>query len=171
MRTGRPPKPTVLKKLHGTYRANRQRPNEPQPQGDLKEPPEWMDESQRAGWSYAITNSPPGLLKLLDRGILALWVEAEDRHRIAAFTQAILNRGSQTPYLVKSPDGLMISPYVEIMDRAAKIMFRAADMLGFSPVARPRIRIDKPKGDDAEATIKTDPWSMLRVIPGGKQAS
>lgn len=166
---GRPPKPTALHKLHGTFRQDRQgkrRAGEPKPVGDLRDAPDWFTESQREGWDYAIQHSPAGLLKMIDRGMLVLWVEAEDRHRIATETQAKLNeRSRDLPFLIKSPIGMVPSPYVEIIDRAAKIMFRAADAMGFSPVARPRIRVGAaPKDED-----KNDPWARLRVISGGRK--
>ena len=169
MRTGRPPKPTVLHKLHGTARKDRQiakRTAEPQPVGDLIAAPEWFNDTQREGWDYAIRHCPKGLLKLIDRSALVVWVEAEDRHRGAMIAQATLNRRApEVPWLVKGPDGLIMSPYVEIMDRAGKTMIRMMTELGFSPVARPRLRIDHPGPNQSEIT---DPWAMLKVIPGGK---
>ena len=54
---------------------------EPKPKGDLFAAPERMSDTQREGWAYAITNSPYGLLKQLDRSSLAIWVVAEDLHR------------------------------------------------------------------------------------------
>jgi phage terminase small subunit len=61
---------------------------------------------------------------------------------------------------------MMMSPYVEVIDRAAKIMFRAADSMGFSPVARPRLKLVKPGDEDTDA--KDNPWRSLKLIPGGK---
>lgn len=128
MRTGRPPKPTALHKLHGTARPDRQlrrREREPQPVGDLVDAPSWLTASQREGWQYAIRHCPKGVLKLLDRSALVRWVEAEDRHRGAMIAQAMLSaRSPELPWLVKGPDGPMVSPYVEIIDHAAKIMVR-----------------------------------------------
>jgi phage terminase small subunit len=158
----------MLHKLHNTGRQDRQygrRKQEPLPAGDLRDAPDWFNESQKASWDYAITNSPPGLLKLIDRGMLALWVEAEDRHRLATITQNELNRRNGAPFLVKSPLGMVMSPYVEVIDRAAKIMFKAADHMGFSPVARPRIKVEVSPGS---AAAQADPWTQLTVIPGGK---
>jgi P27 family predicted phage terminase small subunit len=173
MRTGRPPKPTVLHKLHGTARRDRhaKRAAEPAPLGDLIEAPNWLTPSQREGWDYAITHCPKGVLKLLDRSALVMWVEAEDRHRGAMIAQATLNRRApDAPWLVKGPEGLIMSPYVEIIDRAAKIMIRMMTELGFSPVARPRIRVvaAEPAAGDAKADPRADPWKHLAVIKGGK---
>lgn len=173
MRTGRPPKPTALHKLHGTARKDRhaKRTAEPQPLGDLTEAPEWFNATQREGWDYAIRHCPKGVLKLLDRSALVMWVEAEDRHRGAMIAQATLNRRApDAPWLVKGPEGLIMSPYVEIIDRAAKIMIRMMTELGFSPVARPRIRVvaAEPAASDAKADPRADPWKHLAVIKGGK---
>ena len=173
MRTGRPPKPTALHKLHGTARKGRmvKRAAEPVPLGDLVDAPDWFTSSQRDGWEYAIRHCPQGVLKLIDRSALVLWVEAEDRHRGAMIAQASLNRRApDAPWLVKGPDGLIVSPYVEIMDRAAKIMVRMMTELGFSPVARPRIRIAPVEGaaGAAPADARADPWQHLQVIRGGK---
>jgi P27 family predicted phage terminase small subunit len=164
---GRPPKPTALHRLHNTGRARTRsrRRQEPQPAGDLNAAPDWFNETQRASWDYAISNCPAGLLKLLDRGVLVLWCEAEDRHRLATMTQNELNRRNGAPFLVKSPLGMVMSPYVEVIDRAAKTMFKAESEMGFSPASRPRIKVATPAGADATAD---DPWRALRVIPGGK---
>lgn len=172
-RGGRPPKPTALHIIQGTARPARMRKRkaEPQPAGELHEPPEWMGDDLKASWRYVITHSPPGLLKMIDRGALALWVEAENRHRIATMTQAAIDRGKTAPYLVKGPDGLLlVSPYVEIIDRAARVMLRCITELGFSPAARPRIRLDAPDtAADVMRSAKANPWkSELSLLPGGK---
>lgn len=165
-RGGRRFKPTALHKLHGTGHTTRMkaRAKEPQPVGDLQDPPDWFDKGQQDSWNYVMEHCPKGLLKLLDRGALVLWVEAENRHREASIAQSKLNqRAPEAPYLVKGPDGLMMSPYVEIIDRAAKVMIRMIGELGFSPAARPRIKMpEDPSKQD------TSPWARLRVISGGK---
>jgi hypothetical protein len=60
---------------------------------------------------------------------------------------------------------MVMSPYVEVIDRAAKIMFKASEAMGFSPVARPRLKVEPSPGS---AAAQADPWSQLTVIPGGK---
>jgi P27 family predicted phage terminase small subunit len=159
----------LLHQLHGTARKDRNsNPLEPMPLGDLSEPPSWMTDAQQDGWRYAIQHCPKGLLKLLDRGVLTLWVEAEDRHRSASMAQARLNeRGKDLPFLVQSPLGLEVSPYVEVIDKAAKIMFRCISEMGFSPASRPRLRL-VPDDADTAKQAQADPWATLRLIPGGK---
>ena len=97
---GRKPVPTALHDMRGTTRTTRHvrdRAGEPIAAGSLADPPEWLTERQKEGWRYAIAHAPKGLLKPIDRAVLAIWVEAEDRHRTAAMTQAELDRGAQLP--------------------------------------------------------------------------
>jgi phage terminase small subunit len=168
---GRRPKPTALHKLHGTYNATnhgRDRAQEPVPMGDLEEPPPDLTESQEAGWRYAIANMPKGVVKLIDRGILKVWIEAEDRHNTARMMQAMLDQDTKLKLLVKGPNGLEPSPYNVILDKCAQTMFRAAQELGFSPAARPRLKLYAQQPDKPAADVRADPWAMLQVIPGGK---
>jgi P27 family predicted phage terminase small subunit len=117
--------------------------SEPIPEGDLVDPPDWMSEGQKTGWNYAIENAPVGLLKKLDRSVLAAWVVAEDLHRRAA--EMIEKFG----ILTKAPNtGLPIqSPYLPVVNKQAQIMLKAAEQLGFTPAARSRIQIAEPVTD------------------------
>jgi phage terminase small subunit len=163
-RGGRPAKPTALHKLHNT-KTRTDRRAEPLAEGDLSTAPEWLNASQRQGWDYALDHAPKHLLKMIDRGALALWVIAEDNLRLATVTQNQLNeRSRDLPMLIKSPLGMTTSPYIDIVDRCAKIMFRAIAELGFSPAARPRLKLD-PADMPAEAE---NPWSQFKVISGGR---
>jgi P27 family predicted phage terminase small subunit len=168
---GRKPTPTNLHQLRGTYNVTRHgkdRSGEPKATGDLAAaPPEWMTEAQQAGWRYAIEHAPRGILKAIDRGMLAVWVEAEERHRTAAAMQAQLDQGTKLPLLTKTKDGTAVpSPYIGIMTRAAAIMIKAASELGFSPAARPRLAAQAASSPDDEQS----PWAQLKVIHGGKAA-
>jgi hypothetical protein len=64
-----------------------------------------MSEGQQAGWRHAVEHAPRGILKAIDRGMLAVWVEAEERHRTAAAMQARLDQGPKLPLLTKTKDG------------------------------------------------------------------
>ena len=166
---GRRPKPTAMHKLEGTFHAGKHRRDrafEPQALGDLKEPPPDLTDAQEAGWKYAVEHMPKGVVKLIDRAMLKVWVEAEDRHNTARMMQAQLDKDAQLKLLVRGPMGLMPSPYNDILDKTAKTLFRAAQELGFSPAARPRLKADVP--DDDKPDEPDDPWAMLRVIDGGK---
>jgi P27 family predicted phage terminase small subunit len=171
---GRRPKPTALHRLHGTYHTGkhgRDRAGEPIAEGDLIEPPPDLTDSQQAGWQYAVAHMPKGIVKMIDRGMLKIWVEAEDRHNTARMMQALLDTDTKLKLLVKGPNGLEASPYCGILDKAAKTMFRAASELGFSPAARPRLKVTIAGSDAApDPGRRADPWSTLKVIPGGKTA-
>jgi phage terminase small subunit len=166
---GRRPKPSALHALHGTTKSNhaKDRAYEPQPLGDLVEPPSDLTDGQEAGWNYAVAHMPKGVVKLIDRGLLKVWVEAEDRHNTARMMQAMLDQDSRLKLLVKGPNGLIASPYNDILDKTAKTMFRAAQELGFSPAARPRLKVVAV--DPQPADVRDDPWAALKVIPGGKK--
>ena len=91
-----------------------------------------MDERDAAGrLAYAITNAPYGLLKQLDRSVLAIWVVAEDPHREAA------EKIAQYGLLTKSPNaGLPLqSPYLAILNKQAQIMLKAELSSGSRPRA------------------------------------
>ena len=168
---GRKPVPTALHKLRGTHnttRHGRDRGGEPEAVGDLPpEPPGWMSEGQQVGLRYAVEHAPRGILRQIDRGILAVWVEAEERHRTAAVMQAQLDQGTKLPLLTKTKEGTAVpSPYLSIMNRAAAIMIKAASELGFSPAARPRLAASAAQ----EPADEHSPWARLKVIHGGKTA-
>ena len=131
---GRKPIPTQLHELHGKPGQRKMPAREPKPVGDLSTPPEWMSDDQKASWNYALSNAPPGMLRRIDRGALAVWTVAEDLHRQAVIKQNGLS------LLVQAPGGSAIqSPYLPIINRQALIMLKAATEMGFSPVSRPRI--------------------------------
>ena len=134
---GRKPKPTHLKLLAGNPGKRPLKMDEPKPDGALFDAPEWMTESQRAGWAYAIAHAPRGLLKQLDRSVLAIWVVAEDLHRQA--TEQIARFGM----LTKAPNtGVpMQSPYLPIVNKQAQIMLKPGSELGFTPTSRTRIHV------------------------------
>jgi P27 family predicted phage terminase small subunit len=163
---GRRPIPTALHRLRGTFepsRHGRGRQFEPIAEGDLYRAPDGLTASQRAVWRYAIAHAPKGLLRMIDRDMLLIWVEAADRHATAMAMQAQLDRDATLRLLVRGPLGLAPSPYNNILDKTAKTMLRCASELGFSPAARPRIHADLPE----PVVDESDPWTgVLRLVPG-----
>lgn len=138
-RSGPRPKPTVLHKLEGTYRPDRhrkRRAQEPMPEGALKEPPQSLTADEQAEWQYVIRHAPIGLLTKLDRDLLVLWCQAT----VQSWRAETLNE------LVK----------------AGNLMLRVSDRLGFSPAARPQIKIDPPT---TRPEVVPDPWAELRHFP------
>ena len=95
---GRKPLPTAVKKIKGTLQKCRTNNREPQPQGDLVEPPEYMAEGAKQAWRYAIESAPAHLLRRLDMSVLEVWSCAADLYRKA---QAGITK---TGLLVKAPE-------------------------------------------------------------------
>lgn len=138
---GAKPKPTHLKLLDGNPGKRAINKREPKPAGDLFDPPEWFNDEQKAGWSYAIANSPKGLLKRLDRSALTVWVVAEDLHRQATIAVSKFGLITKTP-----GSGVpMQNPYLPIINRQAQVMLKSAAELGFTPSSRSRVSIDDEK--------------------------
>src|SRR5262245_52000322 len=113
---GRRPKPSHLRILEGNRGKRPLNLNEPRPAGDLSEAPHWFSDEQRQSWDYAIKHAPAGLLKLIDRSILTVWVAAEVIHREAV--QKVVEFG----LLSKAPmSGMPIqNPYLPIVNKQAQ---------------------------------------------------
>lgn len=134
---GAKPKPTHLKLIEGNPGKRKLNRNEPKPQGDLCDAPDWLTEEQKAGWSYAISNAPAGLMKRLDRAALTAFVVAEDMHRQASVAVGKFGLITKSP----SKGEPMQNPYLPIINRQAQIMLKAAAELGFTPSSRSRVEI------------------------------
>jgi phage terminase small subunit len=106
---------THLRLLEGN-RGKRPIPrDEPKPQGDLKDAPEWLTAAQKEGWEFAIRSAPAGLLKMIDRSALTVWVVAESYHREAAQQLAKHGMLIRQPH-TGEPDQ---SPYLAILNHSA----------------------------------------------------
>jgi P27 family predicted phage terminase small subunit len=160
MRRGGPkPKPTVLHRLHGTLNPtrHRDRAREPIAAGDLEEPPADLDAEEQADWRYAIEHAPKGVLRQIDRDMLALWCKTKTRYRRAEIAQAAINlRNPLLPDVIRSASGALLpSPYAGIMNKAALLLIRLAEQMGFTPVSRPRlIGPEAGAGEDEERWMR-----------------
>lgn len=144
MPSGRKPKPTVLKQLHGNPGKRAIALDEPEGVGDLWSPPAWFDAEQREQWHYAVDHAPPGLLTGTDREVLAIWCVACVEHAKAA--QEVRKLGQ----VVKTKDGNAIqNPFMGIMNRQAMVMLKAGSEMGFSPAARASLGSAAPEFNDA----------------------
>jgi P27 family predicted phage terminase small subunit len=141
---GRKPKPTHLKLITGNPGKRPLNDAEPIPVGELTDPPAWMTDSQKEGWRYAIDHAPKGLLKKLDRSVLAVWVVAEDLHRQAS--EFIGKKGLAGLLARTSNDTLIQGPMVGILNKQAQVMLKAAEQLGFTPASRSRISVPELSG-------------------------
>ena len=144
---GRKPKPTWLKVIADNPGHREINEDEPQPTGDLAAPPDWFNEEQVETWNKAIARAPLGLLRELDESVLAVWVVAACLHRDAA--KRVAKAGS----IVKSKSSgyPMQNPYLAIINKQASIMLKASAEMGFTPSARSRVRVEKPKAGKRNA--------------------
>ena len=164
---GRRPKPTALHHLEGTFHTGkhgRDRAFEPIAEGDLRRPPAGLTIAQLVIWRYAIKHAPKGVLKQIDRDLLLIWVEARARWEAARDAQARLDQDAALPLLIRTPMGLVASPYNDILEKTARTMIRVAQDLGFSPAARPRLKIVEAMAEEPA----DNPWASLRLVPGGR---
>jgi P27 family predicted phage terminase small subunit len=148
---GRKPLPNTVKKIKGTLQKCRVNLREPQPQGDLVEPPLYMTDGAKNAWRYAIESAPQHLLRRLDMSVLEVWACAADLYRQAQTGLA------KTGLLIKAPNtGVpMQSPYLAIANKQAQIMTKAATEMGFTPASRSRIILPMEAADDL------DPWAEI----------
>jgi hypothetical protein len=170
MKTGRPPKPTRLHIITGTYRPDRhgRRPDAPKPPADNT-----LTDGQRALLAAIPKDLSPAERQIyIDQTESAWWLRAIDHTALVAFAGACVRHRTASEELGKClRDPAFANPtsataqagkaYARIADQAARQVLSWADVLGFSPQSRARLGIDadaRPKGDD-------DPWAKLRLHP------
>jgi P27 family predicted phage terminase small subunit len=140
---GRKPKPSFLKLVHGSRKPIRK--NEPKPKGDLLHAPDWLDGKQREEWTYAIANTPAGMLKRIDRAPLVAYVV-----HACAFREAT-EQLNKTPLLVRGwrKNSPVQNPLIRVRARESLLMLKACAELGFSPASRTRVEASPdPRLDD-----------------------
>jgi P27 family predicted phage terminase small subunit len=136
MARGRKPKPTWLKVITGNPGRRPLNREEPQPDGNLREPPHWFSARQRILWDVCIAAAPAGLLKLLDSTVLETFIVAKSLHEEAAL------KIEQYGAVVKSADGGHArSPYVGILNQQSAVMLKCAAEMGFTPSSRSRVKV------------------------------
>ena len=134
-RGGRPPKPTHLKLIEGTMRADRAPKREPQPPQKVPSCPRWLHPIAKQEWRRVVKVLEP--LKLItpaDRAALAayceayaVWWEATKAIRQYGITQV-----TETGYVAQRPE-------VSIRANAWKTMRTYAGLFGLSPSDRAKL--------------------------------
>ena len=140
VRKGPGAKPTALKHLHGTYRADRAPAHEAAVDPASPECPEELsDEAEREWQRVSEELLAAGLLTRIDRAALAgycqawgTWIDAQASLR-------------QYGVIIKSPNGYpMISPYVTVANKAFEQMRMMLQEFGMSPSSRTRVEAVPP---------------------------
>jgi P27 family predicted phage terminase small subunit len=150
---GRKPIPVAIKQIKGTLQKCRVQGREPRPTTLLCDPPEYMSDSAKEAWNYAVANSPPGLLSALDGAVLERWANCCGMYREAL---AKINQSGVNAMLIKTPSGILRrSPLMDVIrDLALEMKGYEAEM-GFTPASRSRISLA------TESTQESDPWSEI----------
>jgi len=150
---GRKPLPAAVKKVKGTLQKCRINPHEPRPTGKLGEPPEYMSDTAKEAWRYAIENAPPGLLSSLDAAVLERWANCAGLYREAL---AKINRAGVAGMIIKTPSGILRrSPLMDVIRDLALEMKSYESEMGFTPASRSRVQIAQ------EPASPHDPWSEI----------
>ena len=137
---GPPKKPTKLKLLEGTARADRRLKNEVDPPVGMPDAPAHLNERARKEWdrmSQYLFNL--GLLSECDMAALAAYCVAYGR-----WSEAEQKLNESPSLLVKTNSGNIIqSPLVGIANTAMKLMIQTATEFGMTPAARTRVAVQK----------------------------
>ena len=148
---GRKKKPTQLKIIQGTDRADRRNPNEPMPDPNIPPPPPHLKDEALEEWNRLSTELYNlGLLSNIDRATLAAycvlwarWVDAESK----------IDRDT---LVLKSKDGQPYqNPWLGIANRALTLMRHYISEFGMSPASRSRVEAKPPKSKDEAAKFFT----------------
>lgn len=141
---GRPRKPTALKKLQGTLQRCRTPTAEPKPAGELKTvlPPDYLTESAKAIWTYALDQAPEGMLTTLDFAVFSRWVVLYDQFIVVS--AAIKREGT----IQEAEDGsLAVNPMLRALNQTAATLRQLETELGFTPASRSKVSLVRaPQG-------------------------
>lgn len=151
-RTGPPKKPTILKLLAGTYRADRAPRKEAKPRAKTPNVPDHVVDEAQAEWKRVTKElSVIGLLTRVDRGALAAYcTEWATYVHACEMLRRPASRGGGM--VLKSKDGnLRQSPWILIKDKALGKMHRYLTEFGMTPASRSRINV---LVDEAYAKVK-----------------
>ncbi len=140
MTRGRKPKPTRLKVIGGTYRADRHgnvRGAEPMPRRGRPQCPSWLSGEAKSKWRKIVPELDRlGLLTVIDGDCLAAYCEAWAEFRSATETLAA------DGYTVATGNGgVKAHPAVARQRSAWKAMREFASLYGLDPSSRTRLTV------------------------------
>lgn len=151
---GRPPKPTSLKMLQGTARADRVNDDEPKPTPGVPDCPAWLNNDAKKEWRAIVPELERlGLLTAVDGAALAAYCQA---YGDLAWASREIKRVGRV-YQTDGPSGTMYRqrPEMAIAREAAAQMKSYLSGFGLDPASRTRLHV-APQGeaDPFEAFLK-----------------
>jgi P27 family predicted phage terminase small subunit len=149
-KTGRPPKPTALKRLTGTLKRSRVKKREPTPVTGAPDCPESLrgDDVARAHWHLIVPQlAKLKLLARIDSSALEGYCRA---YSMAVAADREVDDGG---ILVQTLSGLKANPAIAVSFRAWAEVRHFATEFGLTPASRSRISVGDglPKDDEDNA--------------------
>ncbi|GAB3327849.1 phage terminase small subunit P27 family [Larkinella ripae] len=140
----RPAKPTEIKKLQGTARADRTLGNEMQPTSvSLPQAPDWLSEFAKEEW-YVVTSELEALGMLTKVDLFMLSNYCQQCGIIRQANEQMQNDPDWSDLVIATPNGaLQPNPLLGIINKASDIVLKIAGQFGFTPSARTRIGVQK----------------------------
>ena len=135
----RPRVPTKLKIIKGTDQPCRVNANEPQPEVEIPDMPQWLNPHAQAEWArVSDALFKQGLVSVFDMAVLAAYCQAYGRWQEAE--EMLKKSGS---LIIKTDKGNVIqNPLLGIANTALREMRRSAVEFGMSPAARSRVSVN-----------------------------
>ena len=157
MPAGRPPKPTAMKRIEGTYRQDRALPQEVEPRrlAAVPDPPENLTDMARREW-YVVCDwlLEVGNLAFTDISLVAAY--CNEMSLYWEYDKKLKAKGETIVYKNQLGEVLrvQVNPYVSMRKSALDSALRLAGQFGFTPSARTRIK-------SGNQTDKADPLQDL----------
>lgn len=160
-KSGPPRRPTALKLVEGTYRADRAAKNEPKPEIEIPPcPPHLIGEARKEWDSITPELERLGLLSRIDHAALEAYCDAYGDYIDASYLCA--TKDSQDRKIIKTSEKIkhdkegnviertggnfMENPYFSIKKRCMEIMKGFLIEFGMTPAARSRINVLTEEG-------------------------
>lgn len=147
---GRKKKPTNLKVVHGTFRKDRDNPNEPKPDPVKKVPPapSWLDEEGRKEWKRVAKELfNMGLLTPVDMTALEAYCSVYSRWKKSE--EDIDKNGLTFTYVNR--EGVEMkrkNPSIGIADESMKLMRSFLSEFGMTPSSRSKVSCNTSDAND-----------------------
>lgn len=151
---GPAPKPTALKLISGTYRADRAARKEAKPKSVAPSCPGWLSQEAKREWRRVVGDLEAlGLVTQIDRAALAAYCDAYQMWydaRRSLDAAGTLVQETESGYLTQRPE-------IGIINTALKAMRQFMAEFGMTPAARTRVNAETPD------VPQDDPWAEYKA--------